>query len=70
MPDKYDIVKFVNPITEAAQFCMKHGITGVIISVQDGLFEINTGFYYTIFARSHEIAIVVSRSEVPIPEDL
>ncbi len=69
MPKITDIVKFVNADTEAAAFCCDRGITGKIISVVNGLYEIDVGFNYTIYSAATNLLVVASQLEIPIPED-
>ena len=70
MPKINDIVKFVNPLTEAAEFCRQHNITGVVVRSIMGVWEINTGFSYYIYAKQSEIEVIVTSSEIPVPEDV
>lgn len=70
LPAYGDIVKFVKPSSEAATFCKSLGITGKIISVDSEIYEINVGFDYSIFARASEIAVVATKLDIPLSEDM
>lgn len=61
-----DIVRFnENADCRAARFCHERGITGKIIQEKLGVFAIDVGFDYLVYARPHQIDKVIERSEIP-----
>lgn len=68
-----DIVRFNGRSCEAVAFCSQHNITGAIVNLPPtchGLFAVEVGFDYTIYAPPDEIKLVVSRSAIPLLEDV
>jgi len=69
-PNLNDIIKFVVVTSEAAEFCMRRGITGKVVGQHGPMLEIDVGFGYNIYTHLPEVEVVAVRSEIPIPEDV
>lgn len=66
-----DIVAFNNSATHtAAVFCRKRGICGKVIREESGLFAIDAGFDYEIFAKHDQLVVIAARNEIPYPIDV
>jgi hypothetical protein len=66
-----DIVKFNDLATyEAATFCRDKGITGRIVREEAGLFAIDVGFSYEVFAKPDQLVLVTTSDKIPHPIDV
>jgi hypothetical protein len=66
-----DIVKFNDDaICRAAIFCREHGITGKIVNEQYGVYTIDTGFQYLVYARLHQLDKIVGQKDIPEAMDV
>jgi len=61
-----DIIRFTDDADcRAAVFCRNHGITGKVISEVHGIYTIDVGFYYLIYARPHQLTRIIGRQDIP-----
>jgi len=66
-----DIVAFSDGVDHiAGVFCKDKGITGRIIRRDQGMFVVDTGFTYEVFARPEHLKLIAAGNEIPEPLDV
>lgn len=67
-----NIIKFrYNINIQAAQWCKKHDLPGKVIGEKSGLFQIDVGLPYIIYASVDQIQIISENGELePLSSDL
>ena len=69
--DVGDIVAFTGDVSHTAgTFCLNRGITGRIVRQESGLYVLDMGLSYEIYARPENLKCVAAKHEIPEPIDV